>query len=132
MANKTEKYRKKRFFGVFLMKPCNLKNFTNNSEKSTDSHSNALQNYPNRVTLLRPVMAPAKPAVFQRIIAPDFSFQIDLTFWGPRDKPDAIILAVIEMTSRKLWAEIIKNKTAEVCLVAFKKILKESSSLFTS
>jgi len=30
------------------------------------------------------VLAPAKPAVFQRIIAPDYSFQIDLTFWGPR------------------------------------------------
>jgi len=71
------------------------------------------------------VLAPAKPAVFQRIIAPDYSFQIDLTFWGPQDRPDAIIFVCIEMTSRKMWAEIIKNKSSAAVLPAFRKVLSE-------
>ncbi len=71
------------------------------------------------------VMAPAKAAVFQRIVAPDYSFQIDLTFWGHRDHPEAIMFVCIEMTSRKLWAEIIKNKQSDSCLPVFKKIISE-------
>ena len=74
------------------------------------------------------VMAPAKPATYQRIVAPDFSFQIDLTFWGHRDHPDAIMFVCIEMTSRKLWAEIVKNKQSDSCLPVFKKIISEVSS----
>ena len=71
------------------------------------------------------VLAPAKPAIYQRIIAPDFSFQIDLTFWGPRDNPLAIMFVMIEMTSRKLWAEIVPNKKSDSCLPIFRKILTE-------
>jgi len=71
------------------------------------------------------VMAPAKPTVFQRIVAPDYSFQIDLTFWGPQTKPDAIMFVCIEMTSRKLWCEIVANKKSESCLPVFKRIIKE-------
>ena len=71
------------------------------------------------------VMAPAKATVFQRIVAPDYSFQIDLTFWGPRDKPEAIMFVAIEMTSRRLWCEIVKNKKSESSLPVFKQIIKE-------
>ena len=71
------------------------------------------------------VMAPAKPAIYQHIVAPDFCFEIDLTFWGHRDHPDAIMFVMIEMTSRKLWCQIIRNKKSESCLPVFKQILEE-------
>jgi hypothetical protein len=79
----------------------------------------------SRQSHVKQVMAPAKEAIYQRIVAPDFSFQIDLTFWGHRDAPDAIMFVCIEMTSRKRWCEIIKDKSAANVTPVFETILDE-------
>lgn len=65
-----------------------------------------------------------KKAVYKRIIAEPYSFQIDLMFRKERGV-EKVIFCMLEMTSRYAWAVVIPSKESESVYNAFKPILTE-------
>jgi hypothetical protein len=62
----------------------------------------------------------ARKRLFVPVTASPGTYQIDTLF--VKGKP---VIVMIELTSRKIYTAVVKNKTAEVCAAAFKDMLED-------